>query len=200
MDAYEQRTSHLISPFSILSINIFNIFNQCVLLTAIQTVMWVGWWNLLAYWAWPWSDTLFVERDTIYIIMGVCLKFVGVMWFPEESPSVESLQEWQDRLPPYFSWKRKIRSYGISLLHFVAFLFAWVGAWNMFDLYLYNCGYCWEREIFYIVIPSVVLFLFQEFMSKESLIWMAAKGDPFRPRYDIESQDLKEESPLFVRS
>eukprot|EP01125_Pyxidicula_operculata_P010283 TRINITY_DN3389_c0_g1_i1.p1 TRINITY_DN3389_c0_g1~~TRINITY_DN3389_c0_g1_i1.p1 ORF type:complete len:200 (-),score=32.37 TRINITY_DN3389_c0_g1_i1:66-665(-) len=176
-------------------VNVFNILNLSVGLIFIQTVYWVGWWNLLAYWAWPWGTTLYVERDILYIVMGVCLKFVGVMWLPEESPSFEAANAWSEgHIPATFEWRRKFKNYLVSMVHFLAFLFVWVGAWNVFDLYLYNCGYCWERELWYITIPAVLLFIFQEFLSKESVLWMCAKGNPFSARYDIESQD--EETPL----
>lgn len=68
-----------------------------------------------------------------------------------------------------------------------------MGAWNIIDLYLHKCGYCWQRELFYIFIPSFLLFFTQEIFSRESLIWFFTHGNPFKTHV-LRSQLLTEYS------
>eukprot|EP01124_Arcella_intermedia_P018752 TRINITY_DN25893_c0_g1_i1.p1 TRINITY_DN25893_c0_g1~~TRINITY_DN25893_c0_g1_i1.p1 ORF type:complete len:194 (-),score=13.68 TRINITY_DN25893_c0_g1_i1:43-624(-) len=182
---FEEHTKDWVSGPKKLFINSWNVFNVSVLNLVLQTIMWIGWWNFLAYWAWPWADDYYVLRDVLYIIIGITLKVIGTLWLPEEELTHLTVVEWTLGRPYSFDWKRKLRNFGVYYLHFLAFLFAWVGTWNVFDLYVYNCGYCWEREIVYILAPPAVLFLVQEGLSMESMYWLFSRS-PYQV-YDEES-------------
>jgi len=174
VEPWKEHTADLVKPWQRHVIAVVDIVNQSVFETVIQTVLWVGWWNLLAYWAWPWPETHFVLRDVLYMVLGTSLKVIGVVWFPEDDISNDILNEWQEGIPA-FGWRRKFRQFFTRYLHFLAFLFAWVGFWNVFDLYIHNCGYCWEREIWYITFPLILLFISQEVLSKDTLYWLVAQ-------------------------
>jgi len=169
-----------IAPFTKKVLTFLEVFNLSFVDTILQTVIWVGWWNILAYWAWPWVEDYYLLRDLAYLFLGCSLKFVAVLYFPEEETPLRVVREWTEAVPPDFSWSRKIQSFAVWFLHFISFLFAWVGAWNIIDLYVYNCGYCWQRELFYVTFPMPVLFVLHQVLSKESIYWMLTYGSPFR--------------------
>jgi len=133
---------------------------------------------------WPWEAEHYVARDLVYIFLGVALKFGGVIWFPEEAIPGDIQSAWSQEFPP-FGWSRKLRQFFIRNLHFVAFMFTWVGSWDTFDLYLYHCGYCWRREIWYITVPMLLLFVSQEVLSKDTLYWIAVKLVGSNTRHSI---------------
>jgi len=118
-----------------------------------------------------------VQRDVLYIILGSALKLVGLVYCPEEEIIDHIRHEWHNGVPHHFGWRRKLKQFFTRQVHFLAFLFAWVGLWNVFDLYVYNCGYCWQREIFYIFVPLVLLFISQEVLTEDTMYWFLAKSE-----------------------
>jgi len=188
-----EKTKPILKPWYRSAIWGINTINACIFIAGLHTVQWVGWWNLLSYWVFPtsWNDELVnMPRDFSYIVIGILLKFIGNTWFAEEELSDPVIAEWQSGIPRTFSWRRKFRSYMIGHLHFLAFLSFWAGSWNIFDYYLYYCEYCWQREIYYIVLAPVVLFFVQEGISLESLYWLFARRGAKYAGDDVEAQSL----------
>jgi len=171
---FEEHTNEFLKPYHKHIISSINVTNTTLITVIFHTVMWIGWWNILDGWFWPWrsGENDIILRDFLYIIMGVTLKFIGVLWFPEEEITHGTVVAWQLGMPRAFSWNRKIRNFGISYLHFVAFLLTWVGMWNIFDIYIYFCNYCWQRDLVFLLLPPILLFFFQEVLSMESLYWL----------------------------
>eukprot|EP01127_Copromyxa_protea_P022197 TRINITY_DN786_c0_g1_i1.p1 TRINITY_DN786_c0_g1~~TRINITY_DN786_c0_g1_i1.p1 ORF type:complete len:201 (+),score=11.14 TRINITY_DN786_c0_g1_i1:1129-1731(+) len=186
-DPFDYHTRQTLSRPQRIAINFLDITNLTLVDIIIQTAMWVGWWNLLAYWVWPWNVNHYVARDIVYFLMGALLKFIGVVWLPEEDLPHVVAAEWKNGMPESYGWGRKLYCYSVRSLHFFAFLFMWAGAWNFFDVYLHNCGYCWEREIWYITIPAILLFFTQEVLSRESLYWIFARYNGWRARSNFKN-------------
>eukprot|EP01124_Arcella_intermedia_P016793 TRINITY_DN23404_c0_g1_i1.p1 TRINITY_DN23404_c0_g1~~TRINITY_DN23404_c0_g1_i1.p1 ORF type:complete len:193 (-),score=30.39 TRINITY_DN23404_c0_g1_i1:24-581(-) len=169
-----EHTAEVVKPHHRRTIAIVTASVNSFILLAVQTVFSLGVWNFLDNWAWPYWDSNGV-KDILYILIGVTLKIIGEVWFPEEERTHLTIVEWTLGRPASFGLRRKAVNFGVYYLHYMGFLFAWVGFWNLFDLYVYDCGYCWERELVYMGATPVFLFLVQEGLSMESLYWLASR-------------------------
>jgi len=152
------------------AIGIIHWTNVSIVASFLISLQWVGWWNLLAYNIWP--DSFGVVRDTVYISIGILLLYIAEKYVPLGSIDEARENEWALGIPRSFSWSRKLTNYLISYLHFLAFLFFWVGAWTVFDEYVTATSY---RDYLYLILPTPVLYFSQEVMSRESLCWMFLK-------------------------
>jgi len=123
-----------VSPFvrevDLLLITIFDYFNVCFMLLMFETLQWVGCWNMLTIWLWPWPNTA-VERDVVYVLVGVILRFISKRWLNER---YDVKKDWDPDPPINFQWKRKVKRFASGFLNFLAFLFGWVGLWDLFDV------------------------------------------------------------------
>jgi len=180
-------------------ITIFKYFSACVLITGIQTFQWIGWWNALTMYMWPWPD-LELYRDLTYIAIGVLLIFISNKFFSFEEIREVMLQDWPEGIPKTFSWFRKLRNFSKKTLNFAAFVTTWVGAWSIFDQYIMEQSF-W-RDMGYVFIPILLGLIVEEFLSTESIYYMIAKSkskstdeDEWLPP-DIESQSLVNERAL----
>lgn len=149
--------------------------NASIIASFLITVQWVGWWNLLAYNIW--ADSWAVVRDTVYILVGCVMLFVAEKWIPLSSIETDMAEEWAHEVPKTFSIPRKLTNYLKSYIHFLAFLFFWVGAWTVFDEYFPRTTI---RDICYVLFPIPLIFISQEVLSRESLCWYFLKYNEYK--------------------
>jgi len=181
-----------------LVISVFKYFNACLLITAIQTFQWIGWWNALTMYLWPWAD-LELARDGTFICVGVLLIFISNKFFSLEEIREEMLEDWRQGVPKTFSWGRKIRNFAKKVLNFAAFVTTWVGAWNIFDSYLLQQSL--YRDLAYVFLPLILGLIVEEFLSTESIYYLIVKCTNTEtdeiwlpPENDIENQNLVNET------
>eukprot|EP01124_Arcella_intermedia_P017263 TRINITY_DN24041_c0_g1_i1.p1 TRINITY_DN24041_c0_g1~~TRINITY_DN24041_c0_g1_i1.p1 ORF type:complete len:234 (+),score=13.70 TRINITY_DN24041_c0_g1_i1:66-767(+) len=169
-------------------LTIFKYINSCVLVTAIQTFQWIGLWNSLTNYIWPWPELEF-WRDIAYVLVGLVLIFISNHFFSLDTIREEMLLDWSEGVPSSFSWLRKFRNFTKKTLNFVAFVVTWVGAWSIFDEYILPQSL--PRDLCYIFIPILTGLVLEEFLSSESIYYLMAKlsfsDDVWMPP-DIESQ------------
>jgi len=169
-DIVQPLVQNYISPCEDYCVRFFSFFNLIFLTTTVQLFQWLGTWNLLAYYVWPWSNTLI--RDLVYFLIGIYLIFMSTKFFNLDKSYNIMCEKWQHGIPKKFGWNRKLQSYLRKSLSFVGYLFAWVGAWDYIDTRLISeTGL---RDTFYVVIPIFICFIFEELLSQESLYYLAA--------------------------
>jgi len=144
--------------------------NASIVASFLITLQWLGCWNLMTLY---WPERLLVVRDWIYVVIGCIMLFICEKWIPLASIDEMKSDAWEEGVPATFQWKRKFKHYMHSHIHFVAFLFFWTGSYTLLDERLWPWS-LW-REIAYILIPAVILFFTQEFLSRESLYWICVR-------------------------
>jgi len=153
-------------------IAIWKYFSACFIITSVQTFLWFGWWNALTMYLWPWPEYLLM-RDLVYISLGILLIFVSNKYFSLDQIREEMLEDWKYGVPKTFSWGRKFRNFGKKFLNFAAFVTTWVGAWSIFDEYIYEPTLI--RDSAYIILPLLMALVVEEFLSTESIFYFIAK-------------------------
>jgi len=144
--------------------------NSSILASFLITLQWLGAWNLLTQ---VWPSNLYWARDTIYVVIGCIMLFLAEKWVPLSDIDEDRAEAWGRGVPETFEWKRKLKHFILSEIHFVAFLFFWVGSWTILDEYMFPWSL--PRELIYIALPVIILLICQECFSLESLYWMCVK-------------------------
>eukprot|EP01124_Arcella_intermedia_P012222 TRINITY_DN18559_c0_g1_i1.p1 TRINITY_DN18559_c0_g1~~TRINITY_DN18559_c0_g1_i1.p1 ORF type:complete len:204 (+),score=42.04 TRINITY_DN18559_c0_g1_i1:29-640(+) len=150
-------------------ITIFDYFNVCILLMVIESLQWIGCWNMLSHWFWPWEDKA-IWRDLLYIFIGIILRFIAKRFF---SKSHDFKKEWELSPPPSFQWGRKLKKFASSFVNFLAFLFGWCGLWDLFDVQVSDSSFI--RDFMFFIVPLLLGMNSEVFLSEESLYYFVAR-------------------------
>eukprot|EP01123_Difflugia_compressa_P002231 TRINITY_DN12934_c0_g1_i1.p1 TRINITY_DN12934_c0_g1~~TRINITY_DN12934_c0_g1_i1.p1 ORF type:complete len:259 (-),score=34.11 TRINITY_DN12934_c0_g1_i1:120-791(-) len=160
-----------IRPFvkdvDLLLVTLFDYFHICVLILIIEAVQWVGFWNMVTLWLWPWGEKSF-KYDLVFVFIGIILRFISKK-FMNKHWDVKS--DWEQQ-PPTFQWKKKIYKFGAGFLNFLAFLFGWAGMWDIVDVQLVSKSIV--RDAIFFSVPIFVALAFELFLSEESLLFYVA--------------------------
>jgi len=195
--AVSQVIGHDSFEVSVTLVSVYKYFSACVLITMIQTFQWIGWWNALTMYTWPWPEWQ-LYRDIAYMVIGVFMIFISNRFFSLDEIREQMVEDWRYGIPKSFSWFRKLRNFAKKTLNFAAFVTTWVGAWNIFDEYILEASLF--RDLAYIFFPIILGLIVEEFLSTESIYYMMAKlrasDEEWLPP-DIESQNIiKDERSL----
>jgi hypothetical protein len=94
-------------------------------------------------------------------------------------------KEWLLGIPTTFSWKRKILNFLQSQYHFFGSCIFWTGAWDLFDLFLWEASP--QRDIIYGCATLIFMLLFEQIFSRESLIWLFSKKTNLKASSELEA-------------
>eukprot|EP01125_Pyxidicula_operculata_P011432 TRINITY_DN3745_c0_g1_i3.p1 TRINITY_DN3745_c0_g1~~TRINITY_DN3745_c0_g1_i3.p1 ORF type:complete len:199 (+),score=24.51 TRINITY_DN3745_c0_g1_i3:359-955(+) len=158
-------------------------FNIIVVNTLLQTFQWVGWWDVLTEYLWPFPEINWA-RDIVFICLGLFLITLSTLFFGLETITDDMQEAWEKGLPTSFDWGRKLRNYCKKLLNFLGFLLAWVGCWDIFDVYSFSDTI--YRDVVFLVVPLVVGFVTEEILSTESLYYIYCKIKLHQSRSETE--------------
>eukprot|EP01125_Pyxidicula_operculata_P019688 TRINITY_DN7152_c0_g1_i1.p1 TRINITY_DN7152_c0_g1~~TRINITY_DN7152_c0_g1_i1.p1 ORF type:complete len:491 (+),score=78.29 TRINITY_DN7152_c0_g1_i1:64-1536(+) len=159
-----------ISPCEDWAITIFNYINLVLIMTLLETMMWVGTWNLLYYYIWPESEDNI--HTVVFVTVGVIVMFLSVRFFNPDQDYEDKEDTWQDGLPKSFGWWRKFKCYIRHIFSFLGFLSMWVGTWQPLDEIIEPSL---MRDVMYVVLSTISLLFLEEFLSAESLYYMSSK-------------------------
>eukprot|EP01126_Amoeba_proteus_P048660 TRINITY_DN5643_c0_g1_i2.p1 TRINITY_DN5643_c0_g1~~TRINITY_DN5643_c0_g1_i2.p1 ORF type:complete len:109 (-),score=18.70 TRINITY_DN5643_c0_g1_i2:55-381(-) len=97
--------------------------------------------------------------------------------------------DWLLGIPQSFCLKRKFCHFLQSQIFFFGSTFFWAGAWNLFDIYLWDSS--WKRDLIYGVVTMILIFIFEAVLSRESLIWLMM--DNTKPITSVNQSEDKNE-------
>lgn len=108
-------------------------------------------------------------------------------------------REWVLGIPSTFSWKRKFLNFLQTQYHFFGSCIFWTGAWDLFDIFLWEVSP--QRDIIYGCVTILLMFLFEQLVSRESLIWLTSDKSS-TPTAELEAvsivEDEMKEKKVFV--
>lgn len=107
-------------------------------------------------------------------------------------------KDWVLGVPPTFSFKRKFINFLQSQYHFFGSCIFWTGAWDLFDIFL------WERtptrDIIYGCVTIILTLVFEQLVSRESLIWLASNKDKILPVHELDSVEVEKDTDDSISS
>jgi len=121
---------------------------------------------MLTIWLWPWPNKA-VERDVVYVLVGVILRFISKRWL---NTTYDLKKEWDPNPPLNFQWRRKFKRFASGFLNFLAFLFGWVGLWDLFDVQVVERSFA--RDFVFFLGPLGLALTLEIFLSEESLLYL----------------------------
>lgn len=122
---------------------------------------WVGLWNFLDRYVLPQYSLSegYAWRDALYIVSGMTGMFCLKLFWRQPSREIHAPFSWS------FQMLRFLRLY----LTVSAAIVFWTGCWNLFDTQVQTSAL---REICYMVVATVVLFLLDVFGNSKSLRYL----------------------------
>eukprot|EP01127_Copromyxa_protea_P022077 TRINITY_DN7776_c0_g1_i1.p1 TRINITY_DN7776_c0_g1~~TRINITY_DN7776_c0_g1_i1.p1 ORF type:complete len:298 (-),score=21.90 TRINITY_DN7776_c0_g1_i1:67-960(-) len=157
-----------VNPTVLFLVDWFNLVNNHFLLPFVFVLNYVGWWNTFGYW---FSEHIF-WRDVVYIIIGLTMLYTAELLLPMQAASDRVAKDWASGLPETFSVKRKLLNFFQSQYHFFGSCILWTGAWDLFDLFLWEASP--KRDLIYGFVTIALLLFLEQIFSRESLIWLAS--------------------------
>jgi len=97
----------------------------------------------------------------------VILRFISKRWLNER---YDVKKDWDPDPPINFQWKRKVKRFASGFLNFLAFLFGWVGLWDLFDVQFVERSFL--RDLVFFLGPLLLALTLQIFLSEESLLYL----------------------------